>query len=148
MPTMSCSTEDRSPFVGRIEELHRFEEVLKETSAQAIVVVGPIGMGKSMLLQRMARCAETHPNLQCGMAIYKVTSRESVETTMARMMNYDFRAAQVAAGSLDPTPRRLKQWRALFKLLPEGERLVELAESLRRDPQNLARDQLLERLKI
>lgn len=47
-------------FVGRRDELKRFGDVLASPKGQAVLVVGPQGMGKTLLVNRRARIAQTH----------------------------------------------------------------------------------------
>ncbi len=132
------------PFVGRRQELQRFDELLRSQSGQAILVVGPRGMGKTLLVNRMARCARYHPDLRCGAVRYEVTPADTVDTTMSLMMDNAFDAAGIKEKSFDATPHRLKQWRALLNTLHIGDLLM----SLRRDPQRNTRDQFAERLDL
>ena len=44
-------------FVGRREELDKFDHVLRAQEGQVVLVVGQQGMGKTMLVNRMARAA-------------------------------------------------------------------------------------------
>lgn len=53
-------------FVGRKGELERFGEVLGDPRGQAVVVMGNRGMGKTWLVDRMGKNAESHPDLECG----------------------------------------------------------------------------------
>ncbi len=136
------------PFVGRRQELQRFDELLRSESGQAILVVGPRGMGKTLLVNRMARCARDHPDLRCGAVRYEVTPADTVNTTMSLMMDHAFEAAQLVERSLEKTEHRSKQWLALVKLLPKGGELAELVSSLRHDPQRNTRDQFIARLQL
>ncbi len=52
-------------FVGREDELNRFERVLRAPEGQAVLVVGQRGMGKTMLVNKMAALAGEHPDLVC-----------------------------------------------------------------------------------
>jgi len=45
-------------FVGRNAELEQFRKVLKQPQGQAVLVVGHEGMGKTELINEMARRAE------------------------------------------------------------------------------------------
>ncbi len=94
------------PFVGRRQELQSFDELLRSQSGQAIIVVGPRGMGKTLLVNRMARCARDRRDLQCGAVRYEVTPADTVSTTMSLMMENAFEAADVKEKSFDATPRR------------------------------------------
>ena len=131
-------------FVGRKTELAQFKAVLEKPEGQAIVVVGYRGMGKTYLVNKMARIGEAHPELACGWVRYEVTQTDGVDTTMALMMDNAFEAAQVTEGSFDGTQRRLEQWRSLLNVLKIGD----LVLSLVRDPQGNTRDQFMKRLKL
>ncbi len=131
-------------FVGRTAELERFTEVLAELRGQAVLVVGQEGMGKTMLVNRMAGLAEGHPELECGWVRYEVTKTDSVDSTLELMIDHAFRAAQVQEGSFDGTPRGLEQWRSLLNVLKIGD----LAMSLRRDPKQHTRDQFRSKMEL
>ncbi len=139
---------EESLFVGRRKELGQIKEALALPQGQAILVVGQAGMGKTMLVNRIARCAMSYPDLKCGVVRYEVTRSDSVGTTLRMMMDHAFEAAQIVQGSLTQTDQSRKQWHALMKLLPKGSELVELIESLRHDPLRNPRDQFIERLKL
>jgi tetratricopeptide (TPR) repeat protein/energy-coupling factor transporter ATP-binding protein EcfA2 len=147
-------------FVGRQKELEQFKKALKDPRGQAVLVVGQTGMGKTWLVNKMAELAENHPELKCGWVRYEVTPTDSVDSTMALMMDNAFEAATTKPGSFDKVPERKRQWLALLKLaklIPAGkwvgkalgdkmETLVELWRSLQRNPARNTRDQFLERL--
>jgi len=131
-------------FVGRKSELEQFKEVLKDPKGQAVLVVGQVGMGKTWLVNKMAEIAENHPDLKCGWVRYEVTPTDSVDSTMALMMDNAFDAAQVTEGSFNGTTRRLEQWKSLLNVINIGD----LVMSLKRDPAKNTRDQFLERLRL
>jgi tetratricopeptide (TPR) repeat protein len=133
---------DKKIFVGRRDEIEQFKKVLERPRGEAVVVVGQAGMGKTWLVNKMAEVAEKHPGLKCGCVRYEVTQTDSVDSTMALMMDNAFEAAQVTEGSFDGTKRRLEQWRGLLNVINIGD----LVMSLRRDPQRDTREQFLERL--
>jgi energy-coupling factor transporter ATP-binding protein EcfA2 len=136
-------------FVGRKAELVQFKNVIEDPRGQAIVVVGHRGMGKTWLVNKMAELAENHPNLKCGYVRYEVTPTDSVDSTMALMMDNAFEAAKTEPGSFDAVPQRKKQWLALIKtLVPKGGELTELIGALRRDSARNTREQFLERLQL
>jgi energy-coupling factor transporter ATP-binding protein EcfA2 len=149
-------------FVGRTQELKQFKKVLEDPQGQAVLVVGQTGMGKTWLVNKMAELAENHPKLKCGWVRYEVTPTDSVDSTMALMMDNAFEAATTKPGSFDKVPERKRQWLALLKLaklIPAGkwvgkalgdkmETLVELWRSLQRNPARNTRDQFLERLRL
>jgi tetratricopeptide (TPR) repeat protein len=131
-------------FVGRKEELKEFTKALDNPQGQAIIVVGNRGMGKTWLVNRMAKLASEHPTLKCGFVRYEVTPTDSPDSTMAIMMDNAFEAGQVKEGSLDGTKRGLEQWRSFLNVFNLGD----LVLSLRRDPAKDTRQQFLERLEI
>ncbi|HCO94926.1 MAG TPA: hypothetical protein DIU00_13405 [Phycisphaerales bacterium] len=131
-------------FVGRKAELEQFKKVLEDTRGQAVLIVGHRGMGKTWLINKMAELAENHPNFKCGCVRYEVTPTDSVDSTMALMMDNAFEAAQIEDGSFSGTARRLEQWRSILNVINLGD----LAMSLRRDPAKNTRDQFLERLRF
>ncbi|MHC4738107.1 MAG: tetratricopeptide repeat protein [Planctomycetota bacterium] len=131
-------------FVGREEELKEFMKALERPAGEAVLVVGQAGMGKTMLVNKMARLAEKHPAVKCGWVRYEVTPTDSVDSTMALMMDNAFEAAQVEEGSFDGTKRSLGQWRALLNVVNLGD----LVMSLKPDPQRNTREQFLERLQL
>jgi len=53
-------------FFGREKEIGRWLEVLEEPKGEAVIVVGQMGMGKTMLVNKMARIAEEHCDFKCG----------------------------------------------------------------------------------
>jgi hypothetical protein len=101
-------------------------------------------MGKSWLVNKMAEIAENHPKLKCGWVRYEVTPIDSVDSTMALMMDNSFEAAQVTEGSFNGTTRRLEQWKSLLNVINIGD----LVMSLKRDPAKNTREQFLERLEL
>jgi len=144
-------------FVGRRDELKRFGEILGDPTGQAVLVVGQQGMGKTLLVNRMARMARDHPDLKCGTVRYEVTKTDDVAGTMALMMDHAFEAARVGDKFLSGADR---QWSALFKavgLLGDAlvaplvgkpvETIGDLALSLKRDPTKDTRTQFIERLR-
>ncbi len=131
-------------FVGRKEELKEFKKVLEDPRGQAIIVTGNRGMGKTWLVNRMAKLASEHPTLKCGWVRYEVTPTDSPDSTMAIMMDNALEAAQITEGTFDGTRRRLEQWRSFFNVFNLGD----LVMSLRRDPARNTREQFLERLNL
>jgi len=141
--------DEQRIFVGRQAELDRFREILEDPRGQGVVVVGQAGMGKTWLIGRMVQLATQHPSLKCAWVRYEVTPTDSVDATMALMMDNAFEAAQTCEGSFDKTDRRRAQWYALLKVLvPKGGDIAELIATLRRDPQRHTREQFLERLRL
>jgi len=135
---------EKKIFVGRKAELEQFGKALEDPQGQAVLVVGQAGMGKTWLVNKMAEVAENHPDLKCGWVRYEVTPTDSVDSTMALMMDNAFEAAQVAEGSFDGTERRLEQWRSLLNVINIGD----LVMNLRRDPQRNMRDQFMKWLRL
>ena len=136
-------------FVGRRNELKQFDEVLRDPVAHAVLVVGPAGMGKTLLVEQMMRAAVNHPDLECGAVRYEVTPTDSVDSILELMLDHAYDAAAMEPGSLVPTDQRRKQWQALFKaIVPKGDKLLELAQSLKRDPAKNTRDQFLHRITL
>ena len=149
---MAIPSKHARPFVGRREELAAFDRVLRDPAGQAIVVVGQAGMGKTMLVDRMAACAADHPDLRCGSVRYEVTPTDDVAGTMALMMDHAFEAARVGHKVLAGNER---QWQALFKTVkliplvgPTAEVIGDLALSLIRDPAKDTRTQFAQRLRL
>lgn len=131
-------------FVGRKNELEQFKKVLQDPKGQVILVVGQAGMGKTYLLNKMAQIAEEYSNLKCGCVRYEITPTDSVDSTMALMMDNAFESAQIKERSFMGTGRRLEQWRAFLNVFNLGD----LVLSLQRDPTQNTRDQFLERLTL
>ncbi len=131
-------------FVGRKEELKEFAKVLEDPRGQAVIVVGNRGMGKTWLVNRIAKMASEHPTLKCGWVRYEVTPTDSPDSTMAIMMDNAFEAGQVKEGSFDGTKRGLEQWRSFLNVFNLGDLIL----SLQRDQAKNTRQQFLERLEI
>jgi tetratricopeptide (TPR) repeat protein len=131
-------------FVGRKEELEEFTKVLEDKRGQAVIVVGNRGMGKTWLVNQMAKLASEHHTLKCGWVRYEVTPTDSPDSTMAMMMDNAFDAGQVAEGSFDGTRRGLEQWRSFLNVFNLGD----LVMSLRREQTRDTRQQFLERLEL
>ena len=131
-------------FVGRKAELEQFKKVLEDLKGQAVLVVGHRGMGKTWLVNKMAEIGENHPKLKCGCVRYEVTPTDSVDSTMALMMDNAFEAAQVTESSFDSTPRRLRQWKALLNVIKIGD----LMQCLCREPTKNTREQFLEKVQL
>ncbi|MFN3200635.1 MAG: ATP-binding protein [Bradymonadia bacterium] len=54
----------RAPLIGRVKELHRLREALRNTAEscrrKALLIMGPTGIGKSRLMAEFAETAEAH----------------------------------------------------------------------------------------
>jgi len=136
-------------FVGRKEELEQFKKVLQDPQGQAILVVGQAGMGKTFLLNKMAEIAAKHLNLKCGCVRYEVISNDSVDMILGRMMDDAFHAGDVVEGSFDNTALRRKQWYALLEtMVPRGEKISRLIQSLERNQQRPTREEFLDRMRL
>lgn len=136
-------------FVGRQKELKEFTKVLEDKRGQAIIVIGQAGMGKTWLVNRMANVATLHPSMKCGCVRYELTSGDSVDVVIGRMINDAFHAAEMVEGSFDATALRRKQWYTLFEtIVPKGEQLSKLIQSFAREENRPTREQFLERLRL
>ncbi len=124
-------------FVGRKEELAEFAKLLERPRREAVLVVRQAGMGKTWLVNRMARLSEEHPNLKCRWVRYGVTPTDGVDSTMALIMDNAFDAAHVREASLDGTPQRMRQWKALLNII----KIEDLAFSLKRDQAKNTREE-------
>jgi tetratricopeptide (TPR) repeat protein/energy-coupling factor transporter ATP-binding protein EcfA2 len=138
---------DNPIFVGRRAELEKFDEVLTSPEGAAVVVVGPPGMGKTALLDKMAECALNHPSLKCGSVRYEVTPTESPESVMALMIDNIYEAAAKKEGSFAKTDRNWQQWKVLLNAFKHfGLALGDLVENFKRDPAKHTREQFLEKM--
>jgi len=136
----------KSPFVGRLEELNQFEEVLKDPQGQAVIVVGSEGIGKSALLHKMAQCAATHSGLQCGFVGYEITPVKSPNALIEEMLHHAFDAVSLLGQSNGPL-NRMTQWNSFFRaFFPLDDKKKELATALRYEPHEDICGQFLERL--
>ncbi len=136
---MNPSSSPQDAFVGRKAEMSAWENVLTNPDGQVVLVVGQQGMGKSILLKRMASIAGSHPCLKCSHVIYEATRTDAPDTTMAQMLDDAWHVADVTQKSFDATPKRLEQWRSFLNIFNIGD----LVLSLRRDSQLSTRSQFL-----
>ncbi len=74
-------------FVGRKAELEQFKEVLKNPKGQAVLVVGKAGLGKTWLVNEMARRSENDSSFKCFSLRYEVTPTDPANTVMTDIMN-------------------------------------------------------------
>jgi len=128
-------------FVGRKPELDRFKEVLADPAGQAVVVVGHRGMGKTWLINEMARITG---DAKCRSSWFEVTPEDSPDRIMEWMMDRAFDTAQVKKRSFDDTVECREKWRAFLNMFKLGDLLM----SLRRGQQRNTREQFLERLRL
>ena len=136
-------------FVGRQDELKEFAKVLENQRGQAIIVVGNRGMGKTWLVNRMAKLASEHPTLKCGWVRYEVTPTDSPDSTMTTMMDNAFEAANKERVVLTMFRKETRHWLAMFEVFARVESIwLNLILSLRRDPAKDTRQQFLERLEL
>ncbi|OHB53555.1 MAG: hypothetical protein A2Y10_12515 [Planctomycetes bacterium GWF2_41_51] len=135
---------EKQIFVGRTEELNQFKKALEDKRGQAILVVGQSGMGKTLLVNKMTEIATIHPDLKCGAVRYEVTQTDTVDSTMALMMDNAFEAAQITESSFAGTTKRLEQWKAFLNVFNLGD----LVLSLRRDSATHTREQFLSKLHL
>jgi tetratricopeptide (TPR) repeat protein/energy-coupling factor transporter ATP-binding protein EcfA2 len=144
---------EQNIFVGRKAELVQFEKVLAEPSGQAVLVVGQAGMGKTWLVNKMTEIAQNHHDLKCGWVRYEVTPTDSVDSTMALMMDEACETAEAGLKAFLKLKGRPKQWSALFSacgLIPivgnKVKALGELVLSLRRESTKDTRTQFIRKL--
>ncbi len=130
-------------FVGRENELDQFRKVLEDPKGQAILVVGQSGMGKTWLVNKFCEIAEKHPDLKCGWVRYEVTPTDSVDSTMALMMDNAYDAAREQAGLLDKTQKRTERFRKFLNMFGN---VGDFVYSFKRDPKRHIREQFLESL--
>ena len=139
-------------FVGRSTELGAFDKVLSDPAGQAILVVGQQGMGKTMLVNRMADCALVHPTVKCGAVRYEVTRTMSPEAAMELMLKDAYAAANRKARVYDLTSQNIERWRSILGLLDLAKSglgsIKDLAISFLRVEDRSTRDQLIERLRL
>ena len=128
-------------FVGRDAELDRFRQVLADPAGQAILIVGPQGMGKTTLADRFLEIAREER--QCPGVRYEVIRSDAPAVTMERILHNAHAVAQ-KDGSLSGSSHRKQQWEALFSVLPKGKELTQLFSTLRRDDKRPVREQLVE----
>ncbi len=144
---------DRRSFFGRKPELDQWHEVLADERGQAVLVVGQAGMGKTLLVNEMARLACENPDYTCGFVRYEVTRNDSAASVMESMIEDAFQAAKSKKPFLGKETKA--QWQGLFKaagLIPivgkglevGGELLLSLQRNVRRN----TRDEFIDRLKL
>ena len=134
-------------FVGRRQELHRFEDLLRDPRGQTVAVIGSLGIGKSALLYKMAEFALSQSGLLCGSVSYEITPVESPNALMEEMMHHAFDAMADREGVLTGRDKNKIQWKAFFaSLFPDEKKKSDLISALRYDPQHDIYGQFLERL--
>jgi len=145
---MAVPGSEERPFVGRSDELKQFDKVLASPKGHAVIVTGQAGMGKTWLVDKMARTSAKHPGLTCDHVRFEVAESDTPDQLMELMIDRAFNVAGLEERSFEKTERRMRQRLALLKLLPKGDALGDLLQSLRRDQKKNARDQLLEKLNL
>ena len=85
---------DRHPFIGREDEIQEFKKVLKDPAGRVILVTGQALMGKTFLLNRMARVAEAHPYFRCTCLRYEIAKDEQTSSLMLELVDDISSAAQ------------------------------------------------------
>jgi len=134
---------DATAFFGRKAELDQFTAELRNPRGAAILVVGQQGMGKSALLKEMVVERAAHdPTVKCRSAWFHVTDGDSPELTMSLIMSDAAAAAEAHAGLLSITDQGRRQLRAIFELLPKGEAITKLCDSLKQNSKLHIREQL------
>ena len=129
-------------FVGRTAEREAFERVLASPEGQVVLVVGPAGMGKSSLLDQFVRDAESHPTLTCRAVERDVTPDDRAIYTIELLVSDAEAALNEGAGLVSVTPQGRRQLRAVFEaLVPKGDKLAKLRDSLRPERKPHVRDQ-------
>jgi tetratricopeptide (TPR) repeat protein len=107
-------------FVGRKNELEQFDKVLKEPKGQAVLVVGQAGMGKTWLVNEVAKLAEKRllrikgDKLKCWSVCYRVTPTDNVNTIMEQIIVDATEAASPIREKLGMTGANKEKWGALF----------------------------------
>ncbi len=140
-------------FVGRQTELACFRAILENEKGQGVLVVGPQGMGKTLLLQRMAGLSQVHPTLKCASARYEIVPTDTADSIMSWLMDDANETAESIRQGASITGRNKEMWQALFSSLellpiigqPAG-KIGGLFLSLHRDSSSSTREQFLETL--
>jgi tetratricopeptide (TPR) repeat protein len=140
-------------FVGRKEELKEFTRVLEEPRGQAIIVVGNRGMGKTWIVNRMAKLASEHPKLKCGWVRYEVTPTDSPDSTMATMMDDAYEAGRSIKEGFKVTGQNRQLWKSLVPVAEliggtRGKALAELMIGFQRDKTKNSREQFIGALNV
>lgn len=141
---MEISGTGTLPFVGRVDEIARFLEILKDPAGQAIVVSGQAGMGKTWLVNRLASIAEAHAELTCRTTRFEVTPDDPVTSTLELILAHAKDAAESAAGLFEVTDRGRKKLKAIVELLPKGDKLAELIGVLGSEAKGHLRNKFLD----
>jgi tetratricopeptide (TPR) repeat protein len=117
-------------FVGRKAELARFKEVLADPAGQAVVVTGHRGMGKTWLINKMAKMAANDGQLKCGWVRYEVTPNVVPDSTMALMMDDAYEASKSLKEGIKIHGQNKEMWKSLVSVAEVigGTRAKALAE--------------------
>ena len=98
-------TFSTNSFYGRQAELAAWDKVLQSPKAQAVMVTGQQGMGKSLLLRAMIAAAHKRQDLVCATALVAVITQETVANTLERIVT----AAQNAVRNASPGAENMWQ---------------------------------------
>ncbi len=129
------------PFFGRRTELAALHTALDDHVGETILVAGPAGMGKSALIDRFIAEAEQREDRFCRAVKLRVTPDEPPATTVGLLISHAEEAVNQSAGFLSVTPAGRRQLTALFGLLPKGDTIRQLMNSLRRRSVRHAREE-------
>jgi tetratricopeptide (TPR) repeat protein len=128
-------------FVGRTNELAQFNEILKDSGGQVILIVGHQGMGKTLLIDHLEKLVERSLN---GKSIrYRVLPSETPETIMETILTDVQNASQKAAGFFDLRGQATK-----IKALLDALKIGPLIEALLRRPGLRTHEKFIAALKL
>jgi tetratricopeptide (TPR) repeat protein/energy-coupling factor transporter ATP-binding protein EcfA2 len=85
--------------LGRDEELAAFRQALDDPSGKVVLVMGHQGMGKTQLLNHMAKAVDAQPD--CASLYYVITDDQSNDTIFAKILTDIENAASARASFLD-----------------------------------------------
>jgi tetratricopeptide (TPR) repeat protein len=136
-------------FVGRQDELRQFGELLQEAPGQTILLSGKPGMGKTMLLDRMAGFGHRQSDVRMGLIRYNVKSSDSADAVMEKIMVHAFEAVNTRKAGSHYNDMRMEQWFSFFKkILPDADDNNDISKSFRYKPESGIRSQFLEKLRF
>lgn len=145
-PKHSSGAAKTPSFFGRRAEIDALHSQLSDPSGKAIMIVGPAGMGKSALVKRFITEAEANPQPRCRAVSYTLTGDDPTLFQLSLMISDAEAALRHTAQFLGGGNQSKKQLHALFKLLPKGEALLELFDSLRTQTERHPRTEFVELL--